>query len=42
MSKGVTIGQAAAFAGITVKTVRHYHEHGLVEEPRRDASGYRR
>ncbi|MDT9693197.1 MerR family transcriptional regulator [Streptomyces sp. P9(2023)] len=39
---GVTIGQAAAFAGVTVKTVRHYHQHGLVGEPRRDSSGYRR
>ncbi|MEU2392655.1 MerR family transcriptional regulator [Streptomyces sp. NPDC007369] len=39
---GVTIGQAAAFAGVTVKTVRHYHRHGLVDEPRRDGSGYRR
>ncbi|WP_346674007.1 MerR family transcriptional regulator [Nannocystis sp. SCPEA4] len=42
MSKGVTIGQAAAFAGVTVKTVRHYHKHGLVDEPPRDSSGYRR
>ncbi|MCY1008128.1 MerR family transcriptional regulator [Nannocystis pusilla] len=42
MSKGVTISQAATFAGVTVKTVRHYHKHGLVEEPRRDSSGYRR
>ncbi|NUT51860.1 MAG: MerR family transcriptional regulator [Saccharothrix sp.] len=39
---GVTIGQAAAIAGVTVKTVRHYHRHGLVDEPRRDSSGYRR
>jgi DNA-binding transcriptional MerR regulator len=39
---GVTIGQAAAFAGVTVKTVRHYHKLGLVEEPDRDSSGYRR
>ena len=39
---GVTIGQAAAFAGVTVKTVRHYHRHGLLDEPRRDSSGYRR
>lgn len=39
---GVTIGQAAAFAGVTVKTVRHYHQHGLLDEPRRDSSGYRR
>ncbi|MFG3224639.1 MerR family transcriptional regulator [Kitasatospora sp. NPDC048194] len=39
---GVTIGQAAAFVGVTVKTVRHYHQLGLVDEPRRDGSGYRR
>ncbi|MFF2747369.1 MerR family transcriptional regulator [Kitasatospora sp. NPDC058048] len=39
---GVTIGQAAAYVGVTVKTVRHYHRQGLVDEPQRDASGYRR
>ncbi|MFI6928391.1 MerR family transcriptional regulator [Nonomuraea spiralis] len=39
---GVTIGQAAAFVGVTVKTVRHYHKLGLVKEPERDSSGYRR
>ena len=38
----VTISQAAAFAGVTVKTVRHYHQHGLLDEPWRDSSGYRR
>ncbi|MGY0464573.1 MerR family transcriptional regulator [Kitasatospora sp. cg17-2] len=42
MSNGVTIGQAAAFVGVTVKTVRHYHKLGLVAEPARDSSGYRR
>jgi MerR family transcriptional regulator, thiopeptide resistance regulator len=42
MTDGITIGQAAAFASVTVKTIRHYHQHGLVDEPRRDASGYRR
>ncbi|SEH01032.1 DNA-binding transcriptional regulator, MerR family [Nonomuraea solani] len=42
MTGGVTIGQAAAFAGVTVKTVRHYHKRGLIDEPRRDKSGYRR
>lgn len=42
MTGGVTIGQAAAFAGVTVKTVRHYHKHGLIDEPCRDSSGYRR
>ncbi|WP_354638221.1 MerR family transcriptional regulator [Kitasatospora camelliae] len=42
MASGVTIGQAAAFVGVTVKTVRHYHKLGVVEEPERDGSGYRR
>ncbi|NKY32253.1 MerR family transcriptional regulator [Nocardia speluncae] len=42
MRHGVTIGQAAAFVGVTVKTVRHYHKLGLVAEPERDSSGYRR
>ncbi|WP_086847226.1 MerR family transcriptional regulator [Amycolatopsis kentuckyensis] len=42
MRNGVTIGQAAAFAGVTVKTVRHYHKLGLAAEPGRDSSGYRR
>jgi DNA-binding transcriptional MerR regulator len=42
MAVGLTIGQAAAFAGVTIKTVRHYHRLGLVDEPRRDPSGYRR
>jgi DNA-binding transcriptional MerR regulator len=42
MRNGVTIGQAAVFAGVTVKTVRHYHKLGLVAEPERDSSGYRR
>ncbi|MEV8375931.1 MerR family transcriptional regulator [Kribbella sp. NPDC056861] len=39
---GVTIGQAAAFVGVTIKTVRHYHKLRLVAEPERDVSGYRR
>ncbi len=42
MTDGITIGQAAAFAGVTVKTIRHYHQHGLIDEPGRDRSGYRR
>ncbi|MFI9325789.1 MerR family transcriptional regulator [Kitasatospora aureofaciens] len=42
LTSGVTIGQAAAFAGVTTKTIRHYHLLGLVDEPRRDGSGYRR
>ncbi|MER8041675.1 MerR family transcriptional regulator [Streptomyces sp. NPDC094032] len=42
MTDGLTIGRAAAFVGVTVKTVRHYHRLGLVAEPARDGSGYRR
>lgn len=38
----ITIGQLAGYAGVTVKTVRHYHRVGLLDEPPRDASGYRR
>lgn len=38
----LTIGQLAAYAGVTVRTVRHYHQVGLLPEPARDASGYRR
>ncbi|MCX4582544.1 MerR family transcriptional regulator [Streptomyces sp. NBC_01481] len=38
----LTIGQLAATAGVTVRTVRHYHHVGLLSEPERDASGYRR
>jgi DNA-binding transcriptional MerR regulator len=38
----LTIGQLAATAGVTVRTVRHYHQVGLLPEPERDTSGYRR
>ncbi|MEG3633978.1 MerR family transcriptional regulator [Micromonospora palythoicola] len=38
----LTIGQLAAYAGVTVRTVRHYHQIGLLPEPERDAAGYRR
>jgi DNA-binding transcriptional MerR regulator len=37
----LTIGQLAAYAGVTARTVRHYHQIGLLPEPERDASGYR-
>lgn len=37
----LTIGQLAAYAGVTIRAVRHYHQVGLLEEPARDASGYR-
>lgn len=38
----ITIGQLADYAGVTIKAVRHYHKRGLLDEPTRDASGYRR
>ncbi|MGV9382835.1 MerR family transcriptional regulator [Nonomuraea sp. NPDC003707] len=38
----LTIGQLADYAGVTIKAIRHYHERGLLPEPGRDSSGYRR
>lgn len=38
----LTIGQLADYVGVTVRAVRHYHQRGLLPEPERDASGYRR
>ena len=38
----ITIGQLAGYAGVSVKTVRVYHAKGLLDEPERDASNYRR
>src|SRR4029453_6254593 len=38
----ITTGELANYAGVTIKAVRHYHQRGLLEEPQRDASGYRR
>ncbi|WP_435241066.1 MerR family transcriptional regulator [Streptomyces cucumeris] len=35
------IGELAAVAGVTTRTVRHYHHLGLLPEPRRRANGYR-
>jgi DNA-binding transcriptional MerR regulator len=37
----LTIGQLASYAGVTIRAVRHYHQIGLLQEPGRDASGYR-
>ncbi|MEV2257419.1 MerR family transcriptional regulator [Streptomyces anulatus] len=34
--------QVAELAGTTLKTVRHYHRLGLLEEPERSPSGYKR
>lgn len=37
----LTISRLAAYAGVTVAAVRHYHRIGLLPEPERDHSGYR-
>lgn len=42
MGTMLTIGQLASYAGVTVRAVRHYHAKGLLPEPQRDHSGYRR
>jgi DNA-binding transcriptional MerR regulator len=38
----LTISQLASSVGVTVRAVRHYHAKGLLPEPARDHSGYRR
>jgi DNA-binding transcriptional MerR regulator len=38
----LTISQLASYSGVTVRAVRHYHAKGLLPEPERDCSGYRR
>lgn len=35
------IGELAAIAGVSTRTVRHYHHIGLLPEPERRANGYR-
>lgn len=34
--------ELASLAGVTVRTLRHYHQVGILEEPPRGANGYRR
>lgn len=38
----LTIGQLAKYVGVSTKTIRVYHAKGLLPEPERDSSGYRR
>jgi DNA-binding transcriptional MerR regulator len=38
----VKIGDAAAFVGVTPRTIRHYHEIGLLPEPERGSDDRRR
>lgn len=41
MSDWMTIGQVARQSGVGVQTLRYYEREGLLEEPKRKASGYR-
>ncbi|SKB09009.1 MerR family transcriptional regulator [Aeromicrobium choanae] len=34
-------GELAELAGVTVRTIRHYHQIGILEEPPRSLNGYR-
>jgi DNA-binding transcriptional MerR regulator len=38
----LSVGEVARLAGVSPRTVRHYHDVGLLPEPPRDAAGYRR
>ena len=42
MSGRLSVKEVADVAGVTPRTVRHYHSIGLLPEPPRDGSGYRR
>lgn len=37
----LTIGKLAKRAGVTIETIRYYQRKGLLEEPRKPATGYR-
>lgn len=39
---GLSVKEVADVAGVTPRTVRHYHAIGVLPEPARDRSGYRR
>lgn len=39
---GMLVGELAALAGLTSRTIRHYEALGLITAARRDANGYRR
>ncbi|MGN6607007.1 MAG: MerR family transcriptional regulator [Jatrophihabitans sp.] len=41
-ARGLSVKEAADVAGVTPRTIRHYHAVGVLPEPPRDPSGYRR
>lgn len=40
--KTLTIGKLAKAAGVSRETIRYYEKRGILEDPARSASGYRR
>ncbi len=42
MATELTIGKLAATAGVNIETVRYYQRLGLLDEPERPRTGYRR
>lgn len=38
----VSVSQLAKYVGVTTRAIRHYHAIGLLSEPQRDSSDYRR
>jgi DNA-binding transcriptional MerR regulator len=38
----LSVGEVARLAGVSPRTIRHYHAVGLLPEPERDPAGYRR
>ncbi|MEO3806812.1 MerR family transcriptional regulator [Nonomuraea sp. B1E8] len=40
-TRGMRIGELAALLGVSTRTVRHYHQQGVLPEPPRLANGYR-
>src|SRR5512142_841742 len=41
MAEHLTVGRMAELAGVTVRTLHHYDETGLVQPSARTAAGYR-
>ncbi len=41
MSKPQTIGLLARAAGVNIETIRYYQRVGLIQEPKKPATGYR-
>lgn len=42
VSRQARIGDVAALVGTTPRAIRHYHDMGLIHEPRRGGDGRRR